>query len=393
MSFLALRDIRKTFGDVVAIDTFDLDVERGEFVVLVGPSGCGKTTVLRIVAGLESPTSGTLELAGADITALSPRERDVAMVFQNYALYPHMTVRKNLAFGLRMRRVARDEIDRRVAEVARTLAIEGLLDRYPSQLSGGQRQRVALGRAIVREPKLFLMDEPLSNLDAELRVATRAELIRLHERLGVTTLYVTHDQVEAMTLGDRLVVLNAGRVEQIGTPAEVYGRPRSLFVARFLGSPPINVLEATASPDAGGCTVAVGERRATLGEAAAARLSRGTAGGDGERRVTVGLRPESIRIVGDIVRDIDGDIVADGAATAPGNGAAALRGTVDLVENLGKETIIFVRCSHPTIGEAIIEAIGPADFAGVKGAGVALDFDAEHLHFFDPASGLSLTSP
>ena len=246
MADVSFQDVTKEFpGATVAVDRLTLDIPDGEFMILVGPSGCGKTTALRLVAGLETATSGTIRIAGKNITHLSPRDRDIAMVFQNYALYPHMTVYRNLAFGLRQRKTARAEVDRRVTEVSAMLGLDELLARRPAQLSGGQRQRAAMGRALVREPKAFLLDEPLSNLDAKLRVQMRAELKRLHQQLNITTIYVTHDQVEAMTLGDRLAVMSAGKLQQVGTPQDVYERPTNVFVAHFIGSPPMNLLQAT----------------------------------------------------------------------------------------------------------------------------------------------------
>ncbi len=251
MSTIVLTNVTKVFpGDVTAVDDATLTIGSGEFMVLVGPSGCGKSTLMRMIAGLEQVTDGTIEIGGRDVTRLSPRQRDIAMVFQNYALYPHMTVRKNLGYGLKVRRTANAEIDRRVKDVARLLGLEDLLDRRPAALSGGQRQRVAMGRAIVREPQAFLMDEPLSNLDAKLRVGMRAELARLHERLGVTTIYVTHDQVEAMTLGQRVAVMRTGRVQQVDTPQALYDSPVNLFVAAFMGSPSMNLVRAEVDGDA-----------------------------------------------------------------------------------------------------------------------------------------------
>jgi ABC-type sugar transport system ATPase subunit len=242
MASLGLDGVQKRFGAVAAVDGIDLAVADGELVVLVGPSGCGKSTVMRLVAGLELPTAGRIRIGDRDVTQARPQDRDVAMVFQSYALYPHKTVRDNLGFGLRMRGEAKDAIARKVDEAARLLGIEALLDRRPRALSGGQRQRVALGRAIVRSPQVFLLDEPLSNLDARLRVSTRSELLRLQRRLGATMLYVTHDQEEAMTLGDRIAVMRGGKVEQLGPPLEVYRRPVSRFVAGFVGSPAMNFL-------------------------------------------------------------------------------------------------------------------------------------------------------
>ena len=246
MADVSFQDVTKEFpGATVAVDRLALDIPDGEFMILVGPSGCGKTTALRLVAGLETATSGAITISGKNVTYLSPRDRDIAMVFQNYALYPYMTVYKNLAFGLRQRKTGKAEVDRRVTEVSAMLGLDELLARRPAQLSGGQRQRVAMGRALVREPKAFLLDEPLSNLDAKLRVQMRAELKRLHQQLNITTIYVTHDQIEAMTLGDRLAVMSAGKLQQVGTPQDVYERPTNVFVAHFIGSPPMNLLQAT----------------------------------------------------------------------------------------------------------------------------------------------------
>src|SRR5919199_453908 len=245
MPAVAFEHVSKRFGETTVVEDFDLEVAEGELLVLVGGSGSGKSTILRMLAGLETVTTGTIRIGGRDVTALPPRERDVAMVFQDYALYPHLTVRENLALGLRLRRMPRPEIERRVAWAAGMLGLERLLDRKPKQLSGGQRQRVAMGRAMVREPSVFLFDEPLSNLDAKLRGQMRAEITRLQRRLGTTTLYVTHDQTEAMTLGDRVCVLRKGRIQQVASPRELYEQPVNLFVAGFIGSPPMNFLPAT----------------------------------------------------------------------------------------------------------------------------------------------------
>src|SRR5438067_4856831 len=247
MANVVFQAVTKEFpGGTIAVDCLTLDVADGEFMILVGPSGCGKTTALRMVAGLEKPTSGTIAIGDRVVNGLSARDRDVAMVFQNYALYPHMTVRRNLAYPLRQRHTPAPEVDRRVAEISAMLGLDDLLKRRPAQLSGGQRQRVAMGRALVREPKVFLLDEPLSNLDAKLRVQMRSELKRLHARLQVTTIYVTHDQVEAMTLGDRIAVLSWGRIQQLGAPQDIYEHPANVFVAGFIGSPPMNLLRGTA---------------------------------------------------------------------------------------------------------------------------------------------------
>ncbi len=251
MSFVELQGVRKTFGPIEVVKGVDLEIESGEFVVFVGPSGCGKSTLLRIVSGLEEISGGRIAIDGRDVTDLPPGDRRVAMVFQSYALYPHMTVHENMAFALRMGGTPRAEVEKRVAEAARILQIEALLERKPKQLSGGQRQRVAIGRAIVRKPKVFLFDEPLSNLDAALRAQMRVEIARLHAEIGATMIYVTHDQVEAMTLADRIVVLNQGRVEQIGSPLDLYERPANRFVAEFLGQPRMNFVDVSAASAAG----------------------------------------------------------------------------------------------------------------------------------------------
>src|SRR5689334_1406633 len=265
MAEIVVDHVTKEFaGGVQAISDVSLTVRDGEFIVLVGPSGCGKSTLLRLIAGLEETTTGTISIGGRDVTHLAPRARDIAMVFQNYALYPHMDVRKNLGYGLKVRKTSSAEVERRVTEVAKLLGLQHLLDRKPAALSGGQRQRVAMGRAIVREPAAFLMDEPLSNLDAKLRVTMRAELSRLHERIGVTTIYVTHDQVEAMTLGQRVAVLRDGVIQQVDSPQVLYAHPDNLFVAAFIGSPAMNLVEATVSGDSvsfAGWTVPLGALR------------------------------------------------------------------------------------------------------------------------------------
>ena len=281
MADIALRDLRKTYaGGVEAVRGVSLEIADGELVVLVGPSGCGKSTLLRMIAGLETVTAGTIEIGGRVVNQLEPADRDIAMVFQNYALYPHMTVRQNLSYGLKNRGMPRAEVDQRVRTAAGSLEIDGLLDRRPGQLSGGQRQRVAMGRAIVREPKAFLFDEPLSNLDAKLRVQMRVEIRRLQRSLGTTSVYVTHDQMEAMTLADRLVVLKAGQIEQAGTPIDLYERPATLFVAEFIGSPGMNLLPA--------------ERRDGRTTVASGRLDTFPTATDGP--FTLGIRPEAFAL-------------------------------------------------------------------------------------------------
>src|SRR5436190_12141438 len=288
MAALSLRDVRKSYRDQEVVHGVSMEVADGEFMVIVGPSGCGKSTLLRMVAGLEIISAGEIRIGARVVNDLEPKDRDIAMVFQNYALYPHMSVYKNMAYGLKIRKLASDDIDARVRKAARTLELEKLLDRLPRQLSGGQRQRVAMGRAIVREPAVFLFDEPLSNLDAKLRVQMRLEIKRLQRELAVTSIYVTHDQVEAMTLADRLIVMNAGVADQIGTPMDVYDRPSSVFVAGFIGSPSMNFLAAK---------VVVGGRAVDLAATGAGRVSlplpRATSAAAGTP-VALGLRPEHL---------------------------------------------------------------------------------------------------
>jgi len=350
LATLELSGIRKSFGNIAVLHGIDLAVAEGEMVVIVGASGCGKSTLLRITAGLEMPTSGTVRIGGRDVTALEPPDRDIAMVFQNYALYPHMTIFDNMAYGLKIRGMPREEIRRRVEEAARLLGIDALLTRRPRQLSGGQRQRVAMGRAIVREPKLFLFDEPLSNLDAKLRVQMRAEIRRLQRRLGVTSLFVTHDQVEAMTLGDRLVVMNQGRAAQIATPMEIFTAPADTYVAGFIGSPTMNLLRATLQDGGTGAALAAG---------GSVRFAQPVAGRAGQP-VIVGIRPEHVTPGGDMP-------VA-----------------IELVEPLGSETVL-----HGTLpgGEAMTVRIqGTAPVAG-DAMPVSL---TQHLHVFDAESGRRL---
>jgi multiple sugar transport system ATP-binding protein len=355
MAAVTFRNVSKRYGNVSVIEDLNLEIRDREFMVLVGPSGCGKSTALRMIAGLEEVSSGTIFIGERPVNGLPPRDRDIAMVFQNYALYPHMTVRENLAFGLVMRKRPPGEISAAVAETAEILEISHLLDRKPRQLSGGQRQRVAVGRAIVRKPAVFLFDEPLSNLDAKLRAQTRAELKRLHLRLQTTTVYVTHDQVEAMTMGQRLAVMKEGKVQQLGTPLEIYARPDNLFVAQFVGTPPMNLLPAT-----------IGARGATLDTARFAlpvpvSLRAAVSGREGAR-VVVGIRPE--------------DLSAD--PKAAGRDGAAVSAQVEVVEPLGDEVVV-----HARAGEALLIAKLPPD--RVPDAGERLDFavDLDRLHLFD----------
>jgi lactose/L-arabinose transport system ATP-binding protein len=317
MSDLTLRNVRKSFGSVEIIKGVDLDVKSGEFVVFVGPSGCGKSTLLRMIAGLEDITDGTLKIGETVVNDVDPSKRGIAMVFQSYALYPHMTVRQNMGFALRFAGVSKDEVARQVGEAARILELEPLLDRKPKQLSGGQRQRVAIGRAIVRHPKVFLFDEPLSNLDAELRVHMRIEIARLHRKLATTMVYVTHDQVEAMTLADKIVVLRGGAVEQVGAPLDLYDDPANLFVAGFIGSPKMNFLKGVLVRDAGSSWSV---RLPDFGNAAIPLSLKDGAAGEGAT-VTIGIRPEHF----------------------DETGAASLELTIDMLEQLGGETFIFAR--------------------------------------------------
>ncbi len=354
---IALRKIRKTYGSLAVIHDIDIDIESGEFLVLVGPSGCGKSTLLRMIAGLEEISGGMLDIGGKVVNALPPSERDIAMVFQDYALYPHMSVRENMAFGLKMRGTGEKAIDERVSKAADILKIAPFLDRRPAQLSGGQRQRVAMGRAIVREPSAFLFDEPLSNLDAALRVEMRLEIAKLHNRMKATTVYVTHDQVEAMTLADRIVVLNAGRIEQIGKPLELYHRPASLFVARFIGSPTMNTLPAKVTGAAGsGTGLLVAGRQIALPAAIRAAAS----------GMTLGIRPE------DLVRCPPED--------------AWFTGDLAVVERLGSQTYGYVE-----IGESRMLTVEfPRDAEIRVGERIHVRGNPAGTHIFDDATGLRL---
>jgi ABC-type sugar transport system ATPase subunit len=382
---LALRKLRKSFGAVEVVPGIDLDVAEHEFVVLVGPSGCGKSTILRMIAGLEEPTSGDVVIDGAVVTDREPKDRDIAMVFQDYALYPHMTVADNMAFALRYRKVKRAAIRDRVAEVARMLEIEKLLHRTPRQLSGGQRQRVAMGRAIVRDPKLFLFDEPLSNLDAKLRVQMRTELRKLRVAVPTTTIYVTHDQVEAMTLADRIVILNHGRIEQIGTPEEVYETPASAFVASFIGAPAMNLLpgrlEGGRVTLEDGSVLPVshdGPGRASQDDAALAshdgpgRASHdGPTGAshDGAHEVLCGVRPEEL-------------VWVPPGASANG---ACMRGTALTVEPLGADTLVTLLVADTEIACRL-----PPRSVRRAGEALTLTLDPARLHLFDRATGRRL---
>ncbi len=355
------ESISKRFGGFTALHDLTLEINDGEFFVLLGPSGCGKTTALRIVAGLEDPSAGSVYIGERMVNEVAPKDRDLAMVFQSYALYPHMTVYDNIAFGLRMRKKSRGDIDRAVRDVANTLGIADLLKRRPGQISGGQRQRVALGRAIVRQPQAFLMDEPLSNLDAKMRVQMRAELVRLHRELSGTFIYVTHDQVEAMTMGERVAVMEGGRLQQVAPPQEVYDKPANLFVAEFIGSPAMNFLDAEPAQQDGARGLRAGDTFIKLTETLAAAVQ-----GSGVNKLRAGIRPEHL-------------VPLEGAN---GDSAATFEGTVDLVESLGSEQHAIVALPQGSFTVRL-----PSDVRVATGAALRLGVDAKHLHLFDAASG------
>ncbi len=377
MASIHLQGVTKRFPDgTLAVDKLDLAVADGEFMILVGPSGCGKTTALRMVAGLEPVTEGEIRVGDRVVTGVSAARRDMAMVFQNYALYPHMTVERNIGFPLRMARVTKSEAQQRVREVAELLGIENLLKRKPGELSGGQRQRVAMGRAIVRHPKAFLMDEPLSNLDAKLRVQMRAELVKLHRRLGVTTLYVTHDQTEAMTLGQRVAVINRGILQQVDSPQALYSRPINTFVAGFIGSPAMNFVRGRLA----GGVVQIGNYRIELPQALRDRIKNEPESGE----VLVGLRPEAFA-------DVE---------TAAVGGQPVIDAGVELTEELGPETYAYFRIDgvdsvevgeHVELVGALAARLDPRSEAAA-GRRIRLTVNPAALHLFDPAGGQSLLS-
>ena len=349
MGKVILEGLTKKFGNVVAVNNVNLEIKDGSFMVLLGPSGCGKTTILRLIAGLEKPTEGRIYIDDRDVTELSPKDRDIAMVFQTYSLYPHMTVYENIAFPLRIRRIKKDELDRRVREVADMLGLSEMLHKKPRELSGGQRQRVAMGRAIIRKPRVFLFDEPLSNLDAKLRIQMRAELSRLHKQLGITSIYVTHDQVEAMTLGDEIAVINKGEIQAVGEPLEIYKKPNNIFVAGFIGAPPMNIIK--------------GEIKDSefISDKLRVQLSNPPIQGD----CTIGIRPEHVEVV-------EGD---------------GIEGTVEVVEAVGSESILYVDSGGKRI---VIKTLKSGPFR--IGDKVHFRFLPDKIHYFSPDTGLRIES-
>jgi multiple sugar transport system ATP-binding protein len=385
MAEIVLDGVTKTFGnDVIAVNDVSFEIADGEFMVLVGPSGCGKSTILRLIAGLEEVTAGEIVIGARQVTDLSPKERDVAMVFQNYALYPHMTVEQNLGFGLKLRGTSRSEMHDRVRDVAHILGLDTLMRRKPAELSGGQRQRVAMGRAMVREPLAFLMDEPLSNLDAKLRVQMRAELVRLHDRLRTTTVYVTHDQVEAMTLGTRVAVLRDGVLQQVDTPQHLYHHPANLFVAAFMGSPPMNLVEATLSGD----SVSFADFEIPLSDAVDTTALRG-------RSLILGIRPADLE---------DAQVWRD-------EGAPTIEVDVEVTEDLGSEINVLFRIGADPVSTEDTQAAGDqpdddillmvdrravfcarvdARSRARSGSRMRLSVDPARLHFFDPDTGFAI---
>ncbi len=351
MSQIEIKNLIKKHGQNTILHGLNMSIESGEFVVFVGPSGCGKSTTLRIIAGLEEITEGEISIGGRVVNDIAPRDRDIAMVFQNYALYPHMSVRENMAFSLKMRKADKSEIDKKVAEASKLLGLDDMLDRRPSQLSGGQRQRVAMGRAIVRNPLVFLFDEPLSNLDAKLRNQMRAEIKKLHERLKTTTIYVTHDQVEAMTLADRIVLLRSGVIEQMGSPTELYNKPANMFVASFLGNPPMNFLNAKLENGSVNCA---GQN---LGKTTEYNIPSSYTGSS----IIIGIRPEK---------------VSEGSG-----GPKSLSGELDLIEVLGANTLLHAKISNDT---RLIGFSKKHDFKAYTQ--ISLSFDPKDCHLFDPTT-------
>ncbi len=365
MAQVSLRNVVKHFDDTVAVRGVDLDIADKEFVVLVGPSGCGKSTTLRMIAGLEDVTGGEIRVDGEVVNDVPPKDRDMAMVFQNYALYPHMSVFENMSFGLRLKRFPKDEIKRRVDEAARILDLSELLDRKPRQLSGGQRQRVAMGRAIVRNPKVFLFDEPLSNLDAKLRVQMRTEIKRVHQKVKTTTVYVTHDQVEAMTLADRVVVMNGGTIEQVGTPHELYHRPRTRFVAGFIGSPAMNFIPCRLEQNGTGLVARLSDQLVLPVPADRTERYRGSIG----KALTFGLRPEHITEPRGTVADPRCEFSA----------------VLDVIEPMGMETMVFFSVG----GTEVCARVEPSSVPQ-PGEAMRLCANLNHMHLIDPDTRLVL---
>ncbi len=354
MASIELQNLVKDYGATRAVNGVNLHIQEGEFVVFVGPSGCGKSTLLRMIAGLEDISGGDLIIGDDRVNDIEPRGRDVAMVFQDYALYPHMNVAENIGFGLKMRNVDAKVIAASVKETAEMLQISHLLDRKPGQLSGGQRQRVAMGRAVVRKPAVFLFDEPLSNLDAKLRVDMRTQIKRLHEMLQITTVYVTHDQVEAMTLADRIVILRDGIIEQQGTPIEVYTSPSNRFIGEFIGSPQMNILKGTLTRSASESVVEIGEQKITVPDSSSVKIG----------EVLLGIRPEHLEITRD---------------------QSVITGTVDVIEPLGSDTMVLCKISDQEFSARI-----PADFPVSRGQVINFSVDPRRLHLFDVDTGLRL---
>lgn len=354
MAGLRIEDLKKSFGENTVIDNISFDVAEGEFCILLGPSGCGKSTILRLIAGLEQQDTGALFIGDREVSNLTPKERDVAMVFQSYALYPHMNVYDNMAFSLRMQKRPKEEIGKKVKDAAKLLDIEELLDRKPKALSGGQRQRVAIGRAIVRNPRLFLFDEPLSNLDAKLRTAMRVELAGLHQKLKSTIIYVTHDQIEAMTLGQKIILLKEGEIQQIGTPNEVYENPSNLFVASFIGSPQINLIEGTLTTRDDKIVFEAGTFALDVATRKELREYIG-------KNVTIGIRPESL---------------------IPGEGP--IKGVVEFVEHLGSETILYSK-----VGDMKITARALYDMRKTSGEEITFSLSEKGIHFFHGGERIS----
>src|SRR5438445_7009982 len=364
MARVQFDHVYKRFNKVEVVHDIRLDILDKEFLVLVGPSGCGKSTLLRMVAGLEDVSEGEIYIGDRIVNGVAPKDRDIAMVFQNYALYPHMSVFDNMAFGLKLRHFPKDQINQRVAEAAEILGLQQFLKRKPKELSGGQRQRVALGRAIVREPQVFLMDEPLSNLDAKLRVETRANITKLHQRIQTTVIYVTHDQTEAMTMGSRIAVLNAGLIQQLGAPQELYDHPSNLFVAGFIGSPSMNFFNgAKVVSEGDGPEIVHGNVGTVLVRPLYKERARAAAG----KNLTFGLRSESLE---------------DQELLAPELRGSAIDGTVDVVENLGSELLVYLTSG----GKTILARLNPRSEASVGGK-MKLHVENEHIHLFDPDTG------